>query len=124
MNQSTNLTEEKLYKSDWERRKRKELKELKEKLSKYITNKTLYNRELKQRIAWYSLNLIKKTPMTKKEIKNSSRYLEEFSKYNYDGLLDKVFTIASDINGPGMKISSNLFFQWKKMKELLEEYLK
>ncbi len=109
--------------ASWYRKKRRELGSLKGKIDS-LESSRLRNNDLKERIAWFCLNIVKKTNLTKMEIKRNSSLLIPFGEYDYGDLLDKVFLIAKEIKRAETTISTHIISQWERIRELLEEYLR
>ena len=105
---------------------KKEVKELETLLEKYSKkpNIRVENKEIKERIARICLKLINETPNDKVSIMETSYIITGYYTWcTYGDDLDKVVSIAGELEIPEEHVHGNVLKMWKEMKTKLEKYL-
>ena len=124
-------TEDNLYRAieELSTKNKKELNFLQGELSK-IEDKNENNviivkdKKLKNRVAKFCLKLVNETGNHKKLIQETSYIIVAgFIRYEFGDDLDKVTSIAADLELPKDHVSGNVFERFKNMKRFLEKYL-
>lgn len=110
------------------KRKVKTLKELHSRLSAYkgpnISASVVLDEKLKEEVAQICLEIIRDTKPTLEDIQSNSYVLSRFSRYNFNDILDEVFSSSVELNIPERLPASEVLYKWDYMKKHLEEYLK